>query len=149
MLCLFLSSIPGAQEPFPSARLSGTPAERYTQVLEGWVRASRLQLEALEQSDWGQFQAAARYKDELLSAWKQVVVASESPFNGALPTQQRRWEALIQEARTLDRQIEEIVRQLREEVRRRIREFGAERRALRRYHELPREFTPSFFDKKV
>ena len=134
------------QTPTDLAELSSE--DRYTRVLTEWRRLSQLQLSALETSDWGAFEGLLAEKTSLMRAWEAHRSDLSSLAERASSLTRGRWEGLSAECVELDRRLERIVRHLMGEVRKDQRQFGKERRVARAYQALPREFTPSFHDKK-
>jgi len=132
-----------------SAELTGlTPQDRYTHVLEEWKQASQQQVAALEVSDWAAFDGLIEYKGALMRAWEKESGDVASLTQQATPATRQRWAMLAQEAAELDGRLEGVVRGLMDEVKGDLRQFGKERRVARKYRAMPREFTPSFHDKK-
>jgi len=130
-------------------RLEGiAPEDQYAQVLSEWKRISEGQLAALEDANWDAFDRFIESKAGLMCAWETFQVDLDVLTERIDSATQARWESLASEIALLDQRLESIVEHLVSEVKQDLREFGDGKRAARKYHSLPSEFTPSFHDKK-
>ncbi|MDA1190549.1 MAG: hypothetical protein O3A46_02565 [Candidatus Poribacteria bacterium] len=141
--------MPGNALQLPPIDLDGLPSdEAYTRTLDRWKRASDAQMTALRETDWKKFNAALDYKTRLTKAWATRNVNVLALRGGASDATVRRWDALVESIMATDLELERIMQTLRDKVQKEMQEFGAESRVMRKYHSMPKEFTPSFFDKK-
>ena len=123
-------------------------ADQYAQVLFEWKRISQAQLAALEEADWQAFDRLIDSKAALMQAWETQHIDLDALTARTDSEMQARWESLATDIALLDERLERIVEHLMSEVKQDLREFGDGKRATRKYHSLPSEFSPSFHDKK-
>ncbi|MBM3216530.1 hypothetical protein FJZ36_16660 [Candidatus Poribacteria bacterium] len=151
LLPFVLSATPAAPRlpAIELARLSAVDA--YGRFLSLWRGASVEQIDALRSADWKRFDAAVAYKSDLIEAWEAKRQGDEIAVSELqAPTEQiERWGNLIGEIQTLDREVQRVVRSLRDDVRAQLQQLDSDRRALRSYHSLPKNLVPRYIDRKL